>query len=103
MLRLPEEIRTIDVDTLYDRVGRPETGAITRKDGKPLSRHVPSEIVVPGALNIKTKDISPSLHLPALLSDFGEAFEPCKTKRDFGHTLPSSTPPESFFPLERRT
>ncbi|KAH0365787.1 hypothetical protein KCU65_g5776, partial [Aureobasidium melanogenum] len=96
LLRLPEEIRTMDADSLYERIGRPETGTVTRKDGKPLSRHAPSEIVLPAPLPIKTKDISPSLHLPAMLSDFGEAFEPPKTRRDFARTLLTSIPPESF-------
>lgn len=100
LLRLPEEIKTMDVDTLYDRLGPPETGTVTRKDGKPLSRHVPSEIVLPAPLPIKTKDISPVLHLPAMLSDFGEAFEPSKTRRDFAHTLPASIALESFFSEE---
>ena len=85
---------------LYEKTGQPTTEAITRKDGAPLPPNIPAEVAWPARLEVEATEISPSRHLPAILSDLGEAFQPSLTKRDYARTRPTLIPPESFFATE---
>jgi len=97
LLRLPKDMRQLTIEELYDKIGRPITEVLTRKDGRATSPNVPTEVVWPAQFEVNTIDVSRTHHLPAMLSDFGESFEPSVTKRDYAHTRPTLIPPESFF------
>jgi len=91
-LRFPDNMRKISVRELYEMTGQPTTEAITRKDGAPLPPNIPAGVVRPARLEVEATEISPSRHLPAILSDFGEAFQPSLTKRGFARTRPTLNP-----------
>jgi serine/threonine-protein kinase SRPK3 len=100
LLHFPNNMRRMNVRELYDKIGQPVTEGITRTDGAPLSPNIPAEVVWPARLEVESYDISPSRHLPAMLSDFGESFEPFIEKRCHARTRPTLIPPESFFAKE---
>lgn len=90
-------MRKMNADELYDKVGRPTMEAITSKDGKPLSPNVPTHTVWPAVMDVDSTDVSPTQHLPAMLSDFSESFQPSVEARAYAHTRFPLIPPESFF------
>ncbi|KAK7397649.1 hypothetical protein QQX98_012985 [Neonectria punicea] len=65
------DLNSLDERHFFDRLGEPQTGPVSRPDGKPLARNVPSHVVRPAPF--RKRDIllsSPSVKI----IDFGEAF-----------------------------
>lgn len=65
-----------DLDILYEddfisRLGKPETGTVTRLEGGPLAHNIPAQIVRPASY--RRKDLMLS-DLSIKIIDFGEAF-----------------------------
>ena len=86
----------IDPSQLYEKFGDPIFDPIVRVDRKPLPAGVPTHVVWPAMLGIRSDQITPT-HLPILLSDFGSSYYPNKTRRNNAYTLPHLVPPEIFF------
>lgn len=81
---------------LYNKTGEPAKEPMVRCDGAPLDDGVPSELIVPLWLGLKSDEITLTDCL-ILLADFGEAFNPSITKTFTCHTPRLLAPPEAFF------
>ncbi|OJD10090.1 CMGC/SRPK protein kinase [Emergomyces pasteurianus Ep9510] len=96
-LRLPADVRRmIDPSQLYRKFGDPILEPIVRVDGKPLPAGVPTHVVGPARIGIRSDQIT-STYLPIMLSDFGLSYYSSKTRRTNAYTLPHLVPPEIFF------
>lgn len=101
-LRLPIDIRqALEPSQLYQRFGNPILAPVIRLDRKPLSAGVPTHVVGPARLGIRSDQIT-SIYLPIMLSDFGSSYYPSRIKRTNAHTLPYLVPPEIFFLNEQK-
>ncbi|KAG6012688.1 hypothetical protein E4U54_007358 [Claviceps lovelessii] len=100
LIRLPFTLNHLSIDQFREEYGEPDTEPVTRRDGKPLTPHVPSKAVscfsLDGreALDFEVKDAC-----RLLLSDFGESYAPARETRlgNDCRTLPEMRAPESFF------
>ncbi|KAH9891394.1 protein kinase-like domain-containing protein [Xylariomycetidae sp. FL2044] len=65
------DLNSLSEEDFIARLGKPETGAVTRSDGAPLTHHVPPQIIRPAGF--RRRDIM--LSCPSIkIIDFGEAF-----------------------------
>lgn len=69
---------------------------VIRTDGAPLDPGVPSEVVVPAWLGLRSNELTLANCQIAII-DFGEAYDPSVTKRTSAHTPISLAPPEARF------
>jgi serine/threonine-protein kinase SRPK3 len=86
----------IEPSQLYQKFGDPILNPIVRVGRKPLPAGVPTHVVGPARIGIRSDEITPT-YLPIMLSDFGSSYYPSKTRRTNAHTLPHLVPPEIFF------
>ncbi|KAM5429481.1 hypothetical protein McanCB56680_005116 [Microsporum canis] len=102
LLRLPADLcRIVNPLSLYQKFGNPILEPIVRVDRKPLPAGVPTHIIGPVRMGIRSDQITDS-HLPVILSDFGSSYCPDKTRRVNARTLPHLVPPEAFFVDEQK-
>ncbi|KAG2412201.1 hypothetical protein HFD88_009758 [Aspergillus terreus] len=99
LVEVPKVIDGLSTPELYERFGEPESEAVVRLDGKPLSDSVPARIFIPGWFGVRSDDIVIGED-KIIISDFGESFNPQKTARFSSKTLPLLQPPEARFPDE---
>ncbi|KAE8400878.1 kinase domain-containing protein [Aspergillus pseudonomiae] len=78
LVQFPDAIDRLSTSELYKMFGEPESVAVVRRDGKPLSNGVPAHVFIPGC-------------------DFGESFNPHKTPRFSSKTFPLLQPPAARF------
>jgi serine/threonine-protein kinase SRPK3 len=62
-------LHTLTEDELFEKLGTPRTGPITRKDGEPLEANMPPYLVSPASFRVS---LSAAPHIKII--DFGEAF-----------------------------
>src|SRR5437660_1524946 len=91
----------IDPSQLYQKFGDPILAPIIRVDHKPLPAGVPTHVIGPARIGIRSDQIIPT-YLPIMLSDFGSSYYPNKTTRTNAYTLPYLIPPEFFFLDEQK-
>ncbi|RHZ55748.1 uncharacterized protein CDV56_105154 [Aspergillus thermomutatus] len=96
LVQFPKAIDSFSTSELYERFGEPESEAVVRLDGKPLSNSVPARVFIPGWFGVRSDDIVLGEE-KIILSDFGESFNPHKTVRFSSKTLPLLQPPEARF------
>lgn len=96
LLQLPDEDKGTGQTDFRGRISRPTAHPVKRLDGAPLPTGVPSNVYWGDGHSVCGSEITTD-HLPIMISDFGEAFEPAVTKQSEAHTLPSLMPPESLF------
>lgn len=65
------DMSTWDEKSLFERLGEPEIGSVSRLDGEPLSGNIPSYLVRPA--RFKKRDILQASSTVRII-DFGEAF-----------------------------
>lgn len=75
---------------------KPIKEPVVREDGAPLDPGVPPELVVSIWLGKDCDQITPA-DASIMIADFGEAFEPSKTRRYAAHAPLLIAPPESRF------
>ncbi|RMZ71439.1 CMGC SRPK kinase [Pyrenophora seminiperda CCB06] len=85
-------LHTLTEAELFQKLGSPETGAVTRKDGKPLEANMPAYLVGPICY-----PIAESLSQPHIkIADFGESFLNNDVPKTL-HTPVVLRPPEVIF------
>lgn len=77
---------------LYERFGEPQSEAVVRLDGRPLSNGVLVRVFVAGWYGVRSNDLALGEE-NIILSEFGEYFNPYKTVRLSSKTLPLLQPP----------
>ncbi|KAJ5667721.1 uncharacterized protein N7477_006291 [Penicillium maclennaniae] len=70
--------RSFSTSELYERFGEPESEAVIRVNGKPLTNGVPANVYVPGWFGACSDNIALGEER-IILSDFGESFDPHET------------------------
>ncbi|EWZ96953.1 CMGC/SRPK protein kinase [Fusarium oxysporum f. sp. lycopersici MN25] len=89
-LEIPE-LHLLSERDLIARLGDPEMGLVTRRDGKPLSSNIPTCIVRPSSF--RHKDVQRLLSSPSIkIIDFGEAFFNHDTLNTLHTPLPVRAP-----------
>ncbi|KKK16742.1 hypothetical protein AOCH_004456 [Aspergillus ochraceoroseus] len=96
LVQFPKVIDHFPTSELYERFGEPESEAVIRVDGKPLSNGVPANVYVPAWFGARSDDIALGEER-IILTDFGESFNPHETLRFSSKTLPLLQPPEARF------
>lgn len=96
LVQFPESIDLYATSELYEKFGEPESEAVVRLDGKPLSDGVPDHVFMSGWYGVGGDEITHG-NERILLSDFGESFNPHTTPRYSSSTLPLLQPPEARF------
>ncbi|KAJ5186385.1 hypothetical protein N7449_011149 [Penicillium cf. viridicatum] len=96
LVQFPESIDRYSTSELYERFGEPESEAVVRLDGMPLSNGIPAHVFIPGWFGVRSDDIALEKER-IVLSDFGESFNPYTTPRSSSKTLPLLQPPEARF------
>ncbi|RKK99087.1 hypothetical protein BFJ71_g6459 [Fusarium oxysporum] len=85
------ELHLLSERDLIARLGDPEMGLVTRRDGKPLSSNIPTCIVRPSSF--RHKDVQRLLSSPSIkIIDFGEAFFNHDTLNTLHTPLPVRAP-----------
>ena len=100
LLRLPSAFTGLSIEQVYEKHGTPNSQAVTRLDGSPLSPNVPPTATPPIWLGKASDELLPS-ETRVLLTDFGEAFSPSTTTQRESYTPLSVTPPEVRFPVDQ--
>lgn len=85
-------VQELSEDELMEKLGEPETGAVTRVDGGPLEDNVPRYLMYPAYLGLARSITAPVVKL----IDFGESFTPSK-KPETLHTPMVVRAPEVIF------
>ncbi|KAI1861699.1 hypothetical protein JX265_001318 [Neoarthrinium moseri] len=102
VLLQPQDLSSLSVEDLYAEYGSPIREAVVRLDQAPLSKHVPPYVVLPVWLGKPCEDITVQ-HADALITDFGEAWQPLACSRLTLNTPCVFRPPEAMFAeAERR-
>lgn len=98
LFRLPSHISYISRERLYELYGAPRCEQVRRRDqtDESLPPNVPRMATIPVWLGIASDKVLLS-ESQIMLTDFGEAFDPTKTKRLYSNTLPTHRPPEALF------
>ena len=84
------------VEQLRARTGQPAKEHVACEDGLPLDPGVPSEVVIPIWLGIDSDKVTLQDAF-ITIADFGEAFDPWRTKQYTSHAPLLIAPPESRF------
>ncbi|KAJ5247610.1 CMGC/SRPK protein kinase [Penicillium chermesinum] len=96
LVHFPKVIDHFPTSELYKEFGEPKSEAVICVDGKPLSTGVPTNVYVPGWFGARSDELALGEE-KIILSDFGESFNPHKTRRFSSNTLPLLQPPEARF------
>ncbi|KAJ5211404.1 hypothetical protein N7491_011223 [Penicillium cf. griseofulvum] len=96
LVQFPESIDRYFTSELYEKFGEPESEAVVRLDGMPISNGIPAHVFIPGWFGVRSDDIALGKDR-IVLSDFGESFNPYTTPRSSSKTLPLLQPPEARF------
>ncbi|OAX80343.1 CMGC/SRPK protein kinase [Emergomyces africanus] len=75
---------------LYQKFGDPILEPIVRVDGNPLPAGVPTHVIGPARVGIRSDQITPT-YLPIMLSDFGSSYYPSKTRQTNKYNLSFSS------------
>ncbi|KAK5633266.1 hypothetical protein RRF57_008980 [Xylaria bambusicola] len=95
LFKLPD-LSSMTISDLYDKYGEPIKEDVIRRDGAPLSAHVPQYVVCPAWLGKACEDVTLE-DAEVTLTDFGEAWKPADTPRYTLNTPALYRPPEAMF------